>query len=94
MISVKATKTGYFELMRRNAGDVFQIPNEKLFSSVWMVKVGSPKEKEFDQYVEDHDGLLSDDEPIAMSKRPVRVAANKKAEKAKALKSTGDAEVI
>jgi hypothetical protein len=94
MISVKATKTGYFDLKRRHAGSTFEIPNEKLFSSSWMVKVGSPKEREYDQNVEDHDGFLSDDEPIAMSKRPVRVAANKKAERAKALKSTGDAEVI
>lgn len=38
-MKVKATKTGYYNLKRRYEGQVFELKDEKLFSSRWMEKV-------------------------------------------------------
>lgn len=45
-MKVKATQLGYYNHQRRREGDVFQLNDEKSFSSKWMEKVeAKPKGK-------------------------------------------------
>ena len=39
---VRATKLGYYGLVRRKEGDVFDIESDKDFSKNWMEPVGPP----------------------------------------------------
>lgn len=39
MIKVRATQIGFYNNATYNPGDVFNIPDEKLFSDKWMEKV-------------------------------------------------------
>lgn len=38
-IKVRAIQTGYFGVQRFREGQVFEIPNEKAFSAVWMERL-------------------------------------------------------
>lgn len=49
MISVKATRMGYYGLQRRREGDRFEV-EEELFSSTWMKRVkAQPRDDEDDE---------------------------------------------
>ena len=44
-MKVKATKTGFYGFVRVYEGDVFEIEDEKAFSSKWMEKIDGRTKK-------------------------------------------------
>lgn len=77
-MKVKAIKLGYYDIIRRYPGDVFEIKNEKEFSKIWMQKL-------------DVEQVDEQEEEAPVVKKPK--AKRAKAEKP-AASPTGDAEVI
>lgn len=65
-MKVVATKLGYYGLVRRKEGDVFEIEDKAHFSEKWMKSLegGPVKEKLAEKLVEDFEKQVEQDEDV------------------------------